>query len=111
MPDLQPYLDVLVTLVGFAALFTVVINALKFFGVLSDGQAPMLSLILNFGLLGLVIASKLFGFDILKLDNYANIIASFIAALLALVVPPAVSRGFHRLLRKRVPVLGFSHSA
>ena len=89
MPDLQPYLDVLVTLVGFAALFAVVINALKFFGVLSDGQAPTLSLILNFGLLGLVIASKLFGFDILKLDNYANIVASFIAALLALVIPPA----------------------
>ena len=110
MPDLTPYLEVLATLAGFAALFAVVINALKFFGVLSDGQAPTLSLILNFGLLGLVIASKLFGFDILKLDNYANIIASFIAALLALVMPPAVSRLTHKVLRKRVPVLGFSHS-
>jgi hypothetical protein len=110
MPDLTPYLEVLATLAGFAALFAVVINVLKFFGVLSDGQAPTLSLVLNFGLLGLVIASKLFGFDILKLDNYANIIASFIAALLALVVPPAVSRLTHKILRKRVPVLGFSHS-
>lgn len=110
MPDLLPYLELLGTLVGFAALFTAIINILKRYGVIADGQAGLVSLALNFALLGFVIVGKQFGVDLTKFDSIANAIASLITVVLGLILPPLVSRSVHRLMRARVPFLGFSHS-
>jgi len=110
MPDLTPYLETLATLVGFAALFTIVIAVLKRFGVIADGDAGRVSLALNFALLGFVVVAKTFGLDLTKFDNIAAGLANIIAILLGLVAPPLVSRGVYRLARGRVPVIGFSHS-
>ena len=110
MPDLLPYVEFLGTLIGFAALFTAVINVLKKYGVIVDGQAGLVSLALNFGLLAFVIVGKQFGVDVSKFDSIANAVASLVTIVLSLLAPPLVSRGVHRLVRARVPLLGFSNS-
>ena len=111
MPDLLPYLELLGTLAGFAALFVAVINILKRYGVIQDGQAGLVSLALDFALLGFVIVGKQFGVDLTKFDSIANIVANLITVILGLLLPPLVSRGVHRLVRARVPIVGFSHSS
>ena len=110
MPDLLPYLEFLGTLAGFAALFVAVINVLKKYGVIADGQAGLVSLALNFALLGFVIVGKQFGVDLMKFDSIANVIANLITVVLGLLMPPLVSRGVHRLVRARVKLIGFSYS-
>lgn len=110
MPDLQPYLELLASLIGFAALFAVVIDVLKRYGVIADGQAGLVSLALNFALLAFVIVGKNFGLDLTKFDSIANVIANLIAVVLGLLLPPLASKLVHRVTR-RVPLLGFSHSA
>jgi len=110
MPDLQPYLELLATLAGFAALFVAVINVLKRYGVIADGQAGLVSLALNFALLGFVIVGKQFGVDVTKYDSIANAIASLLTVLVGLLAPALISHGVYRVTRK-VPLLGFSHSA
>ena len=109
MPDLQPYLELLATLVGFAALFSVVIDVLKRFGIIEDGQAGLVSLALNFALLGFVIVGGYFGLDLTKFDSIANVVANLIAVVLSLLAPPLISRLVHRVALGRVR--GFSHSA
>lgn len=109
MPDLTPYVELLGTLIGFAALIAVAINLLKYFGVIGDGQAGTVSLILNFLLLGFVILTKQFGLDLTRFDSIAMAIANLLTILLGLLAP-AVGRGVHKVLRKRIPLLGFSHS-
>ena len=109
MPDLQPYLELLATLAGFAAGFAVVIDVLKRYGVIQDGQAGLVSLALNFALLGFVIVGGYFGLDLTKFDSVANVVANLIAVVLGLLAPPLISRLVHRVALRRVP--GFSHSA
>jgi len=111
MPDLLPYVELLGTLLGFAALITVIINVLKRYGVIQDGQAGLVSLGLNFALLGFVIVGKYFGLDLTQADDIAGAIASLVTVILGLLLPPLVSLGVHRLARKRIPLVGFSHSA
>ena len=110
MPDLVPYLELLGTLAGFAALFVAVVNVLKRYGVIADGQAGLVSLALNFALLGFVIVGKNFGVDLTKFDSVANVIANLVTVILGLIAPSLISHGVHRLVRARVPLIGFSHS-
>lgn len=111
MDILLPYLQLLGTLAGFAALFAAVVNVLKRYGGVQDGQAGLVSLALNFALLGFVIVGKQFGVDLTKFDSIANALASLVTVVLGLLVPPLISRSVHRLVRARVPLLGYSHSA
>lgn len=109
MLDLLPYVELLGTLAGFAALIAVIVNVLKRYGVIQDGQAGLVSLALNFALLGFVIVGKYFGLDLTQSDSIAGAIASLVTVVLGLLLPPLVSRGVHRLTRW-FPVIGFSHN-
>lgn len=108
---LQPYLDLAATLAGFAALITVIINAAKYFGVLQDGQAGLASLVLNYGVLGLVVLGGAFGLDLTRFDSIAGTVASIVTLGLALFGQFLVSKGVHAVLKRTpVPVLNKSFS-
>jgi len=101
------------TLGGFAALVTVIVNILKAFKVVKDGQAPTWSFVMNligfvaFSIVGLVNP----GFDAGAIDPTLQAVASVLVTLLELVTMPAISKLVHDLTMKTVPVLGFSYSA
>lgn len=108
---LQPYIDLAATLAGFALLITVLINAAKTFGIIQDGQAGLVSLVLNFGVLGLVISAGAFGLDLTKLDSLAGTLASMITLALSLFGQLVVSKVVHMgLKRTPVPLLNKSFS-
>lgn len=108
---LQPYLDLAATLVGFSALITVLINAAKYFGILQDGQSGLVSLVLNYGVLGLVVLGGAFGLDLTKFDSIAGTAASIVTLGLSLFGQLIVSKGVHAVLKRTpVPLLNKSFS-
>lgn len=108
---LQPYLDLAATLVGFSALITVLINAAKYFGILQDGQSGLVSIVLNYGVLGLVVLGGAFGLDLTRFDTIAGTAASIITLGLSLFGQLVVSKGIHAVLKRTpVPLLNTSFS-
>ena len=108
---LNQYLELAGTLAGAAALFAAVINALKAFGVIQDSQAWIVSVVLNFGLLGLVIIAQAYGLNLARFDSIAASAASLLTILVSLFGQLIVSRVVHAgLKRAGVPVLGHSFS-
>ena len=106
---LMPYVDLAATLGGFSALFAALINLAKYFHVLPDGDAGLASLVLNFGLLGLVIAGGAFGLNLTKFDSLAGSAASIVTTVLALLGQLIVTRAVHAGL-KRTPIPALNHS-
>ena len=97
---------------GVAALVTALVNVLKQFNVVKDGQASIASLILN--VLGFVtlIALKVLApdFDFTGIDTSAGSIAQILILVLGLVVQLSASQKAHSTLRG-LPVIGKSYSA
>lgn len=97
-------------LAGVAAFITAVVNALKRFGVVQDGQAPTLVFVLNLIGFVLFVLANLVGFRVGPVDTAAGVIANFITGALGFIVQISASKVAHHGL-KRSPVIGYSYSA
>lgn len=112
VPTLDQSLASLLSLGGFAALVTCIINAGKTFKVIPDGQAPAVSLFLNLSGLIALVTLQVYGKSDLVPVIDANV-GSFSQALtlvLALVYQLYISRVAHTDALAGVPVIGTSHS-
>lgn len=99
------------TLAGFGALVALIVNVLKTFKLVSDGQAPVWSTGLNILLLAGLFALNVYRPDIDpgQYDPIAAQLAQLGAMLLALFTQLGGARIAHNLLRG-IPVVGKSYS-
>mgnify|MGYP001768597225 CR=1 FL=1 len=98
---------------GFAALVAVLINVLKTFGVVKDGDASKWSAILNLvGLVGLVVAKIVWpDLSTSGVDAIAGLVAGILVVVLGYVVQIVVSSKTHNALADaNIPLLGKSYS-
>ena len=108
--DLDSVLRIVTGLVGFPAFLAALINALKYFGVLSDGQAPYW----NFGAqllvyVGVALAVAFGKVDIVPgIDASLGSAAQLLLALLAFLSSLGIAKGFNAALRG-TPVIGYRH--
>lgn len=109
--DFEGVLALFAGLVGFPAFVTVLVNVLKVFGVVKDGEAPKYVAGFNaVGLLALLVALAVVpGLDILAVDQNLAGLASFLTALLGFVVQMGVSKFSYAQIRG-VPLIGKSNS-
>ena len=113
MEGLQGLLGQLIALGGFAALIAVLINVLKSFGVIKDGQAGVWAAGANLaGLIGLFVAGIVAPeFDAAGLDGNMAQIAEILSLIFAFMVQNWVSKGTHSVFSSGgVPVIGKSFS-
>lgn len=110
--DIQALVAQLVALAGFGALVAAVVNALKFFGIVKDGQAPAYTGALNLAGLVALFALKVFApaADMANLDGIAGQIAQLLTVAFGLFVQLGGSKAAHEAL-KGAPLFGFSYSA
>ena len=96
---------------GVATLATAIINALKQFGIVKDGQAPTASLLLNAAGFVALILLKVFSpdFDFASADATAASLSQILVLVLGLVGQLLVSKAAHTAL-KGTPVIGKSFS-
>lgn len=106
---LEQLLPLYLALAGVAALVTVLVNILKRLGVITDGQAPTASLLLNLVGFGLFVVASVAGIDVGGIDIVLGSIAALLEALLGLIGQIGLSRAFHVGLRG-APLIGYSHS-
>lgn len=101
----------LYALVGFPASVAALINLAKVFG-LADGQAPKVTLVLNFigfVLVFYLIATGNVGF-LSALDIQLGILANFIVSFTAFAIEVGLTKVFHNAF-KGLPWIGFSYSS
>ena len=111
MENLELILSLVAGLVGFPAIVSAVINALKYFG-LPDGYAGILNFwanLLAYVAVGVLVylgkVDLLPGVDLL-LGN----VAQFLLAALAFLSSLGVTKAFHAKVLRGLPLVGFSHS-
>jgi hypothetical protein len=112
VPSLDQLLGSLLSLGGFAALVTCLINAGKTWNLIPDGKAPAVSLSLNLvGLVGLAVLQLSGKSDLVPvIDANAGALAQALTAVLALVYQLYISRVAHTGALAGVPVIGKSYS-
>ena len=113
MEGLLSFVEQLMALGGFAALIAVVINVLKTFGVVKDGQAGMWATVLNLaGLIGLVVAGIVAPeFEVAGLNAKFAQIAEILSLIFAFIMQNWISKGTHTVFSSGdVPVIGKSFS-
>ena len=111
MPDLTSLLAAFLALGGVNIFLTAVINLLKYFKVVADGQAGTWALVINAVLFLAYVGGSVAGVDLTKLDSVLGSIGNVILILLPLIGGLVVGKGAHVALKRfKVPVLGFSHS-
>lgn len=101
------------SLVGVAALVTVLINILKALGVVKDGTAGQWSAVLNLIFFGVLVYFGVFQPQIATqvLDGYAGQIAMILVFVLGYLAQIFVSPAVHTQLKAmRLPILGASNS-
>lgn len=109
--DLPQLLTSFLALAGFAALTAAVINTGKFIGLVSDGQAPNVSIVLNVVGFAVLVILRLFkpDFDVAGTDSVLATVATILTSILAL----GGQLGFTKIINngiKGLPVIGYSHS-
>jgi len=109
-------LDVVLTIagsmLGVQALISLLIDVLKWAGVISDGNAGKWSAGLNLvGLAGIAVALGLYPtFDFPKLDAQLVIIAQFGSLIFGFIIQIAGTRHVHRFITQGLGVWKFSHT-
>ncbi len=111
MDTLQELFAQLAALGGVAALIAFIVNALKRFNVVKDGQAKTVAAGLNLvALAGLLVAGVVApNLDLFTIDSMAGKIAAIGVMVLSLVVQIGISGKAHDTVTG-VPVIGFSYS-
>ena len=98
-------------LVGFAAFAAILVNVLKYFAVIKDGDAT--KVVAGINLLGLVllfVAQVFFpDLDIGVIDAGLGAIANIVGLVMGFLLQMGVSKLSHAAV-KSVPVIGFSYS-
>ena len=102
-------IDIL-SLAGVMALIVLVVNALKQFGIVKDGQAPVVSQALQSVAVIVLLVLKEYGVDLAIVDTIASNVASLGVALLALVPLFMNLNKFVHDGVKGLPVVGFSYT-
>lgn len=99
------------SLAGFAAVVSLIINVLKWLKVVPDGSAPLISGIVNGVFIIVMYALRLIipEFDFMGLDPIAIEIAAVGNFILQYVVQLAVARATHNTVAG-LPVVGYSYS-
>jgi hypothetical protein len=103
----------ILSLAGMSALIAVIINTLKYFGVIKDGKASGVSAILNFFALFALVALKIYRPDILleDIDIQLSFLAQILGLLLTLITQFGISFKVHEFLKNAViPIWGKSYS-
>lgn len=108
--SLDQLLPLYLALAGTAALIAVVINILKKFGIVKDGDAPTWSLVLNLVGFVLFVVANIAGLDVAGIDNVLASVASLLAALLGLIGQFGITKIANAGVRG-VPLIGYSYSA
>lgn len=94
---------------GVASLIAALINVLKTFGIVKDGDAPKVSLLLNLVGLGGLLAANLLNLNVAGLDATAALIATALLALVALLGQLGLTKVAHKILKwTGAPVVGKS---
>ena len=109
--DITTLLAQFMALAGVGAFFAFVVNALKQFGVVKDGDAPTWSTALNLAGMVALLAVKVFvpNVDIDKLDGIAASLAQLGVLILGLITQLGFAKLTHFIV-KGVPVIGKSYS-
>ena len=109
---LASLLLVFASLVGYPAAVALVVNVLKFLGVVKDGQSDNWVTGLNVAGLAILFGLKVFapGFDVLVGDATLARIVEALQILLGLWIQLGVSKATHQKVLKGVPVIGTSFS-
>jgi len=111
MLDPNQIFVIFAALVGFPAFVAAVVNVLKYFKVISDGQAPAVVLWTTVvGFVGVGIAYYTGNIQILEtVDVQLGLFAQFIVTFLAFATDLGLAKVFHAGLRG-TPVIGTSYS-
>ncbi len=109
--DLNSLVLEFASLAGVGGLVAFVINALKQFNVVRDGQAPTWSVGINVGLLIVLYGLKVFApsVDVLKLDGVAASLAQIGIIILGLVTQLGGTKVANSAVRGS-PFIGYSHT-
>lgn len=108
--NLELALTLLAGLVGLPALWSVIIDLLKFVGVVTDGTAGKWSAAFSiFTIVGVLVAVNFFpSLDIQGTDTLLLEIAKFAGIMVTLLTQIFVAKGTHALTSRVIPALSFS---
>lgn len=108
--DFNALLVTLASMGGFAAIVAVIINVLKYFGLVKEGAAPTWSAGFNIlGLILLFVAGFFPDLNIQGVDNVLNVLAQIFTLAFSLVIQLLSSKLAHNAI-KGTPVLGKSYT-
>ena len=111
MPDLNELLPLFVSLIGFPALVSAIVNVAKNYGWLADGSAPKLVGYLTLG--GLVVTAGFFFTGnvplLTQIDAQLGSLAMFLLTLATFVGELGLAKVYHAGL-KGTPVIGKSYT-
>jgi len=98
---------------GIALFIATLVNVLKAFHVIQDGQAPTYSFVLNLGAFVIFSVVGWFkpGVEWAAIDSTLAAIANVAITIFKLATQVLISKLGHENVLKTVPVLGFSYSA
>jgi len=110
--DINQIFPIFAALVGFPAFLAATVNALKYFGVLQDGQAPAVVFYANLAaLVGVGVLYFTGNLPLLsQIDSQLGSLATFVVTLIAFIVDLGGTKLFHFVLRGS-PVIGTSFTA
>ena len=108
--NLELALTLLAGLVGLPALWSVIIDLLKFVGVVTDGNAGKWNAAFSIlTIVGVLVAVNFFpNLDIQGTDTLLLEIAKFAGILVTLLTQIFVAKGTHALASRVIPALSFS---
>ncbi len=101
-------------LAGVSALIAALVNVLKTFGVLKDGQAPKVALVLSVAGFVALVAFQVFlpSVNVSGLDYQASLIAEKLVYILGFAVQMGLPALFHRFfVDAELPIVGKSFTA
>lgn len=105
-------LIVLASLIGVPALLALLIDVLKWAGLVTDGNAPKVSAAFN--LIALIVVAAILQFypavDIPSLDGKLSELVKFGALVFSYVIQIVNTKAVHRFMTRKLKIAAFSHN-
>ena len=100
------------SMLGVAALVSVIVDALKRWGLVKDGDAPKWSAAINLVFLAALVAARYFApqFSVEFLDNQASLLSQIAAFVLSYIFQLSFSAKVHEDGVMKESVLAYSHN-